>query len=157
KSTFEHVRSVVDTRQLAPLTIKGKSQPLEVHRVVSIRLSAAPSQAKTTRNLSRFVGREREIDALLDCLDHAVAGRGQAVGIVSEPGMGKTRLVWEFRQRISQRNVGYLEGQCLSYGAAIPYLPILDVVRASCQISESDTPVTIREKVRSATLAIGLD
>ena len=157
KSTFEHVHSVIDTRQLAPLTIKGKSQPLEVHRVVGVRFSAAPSQAKTTRNLSRFVGREREIAELLDCLDHAAAGRGQAVGIVSEPGMGKTRLVWEFRQRILQRNVGYLEGQCLSYGAAIPYLPILDVVRVSCQILESDTPSTIREKVRSATLAMGLD
>ena len=90
--------------------------------------------------LSHFVGRDRELDTLLDLFEAAAEGRGQALGIVGEPGVGKSRLLLEFRQRLAGRAVTYLQGRCLSYGAAIPYVPVVDIVRASCGIADTDPP-----------------
>ena len=77
------------------------------------------------RALTRFVGRERHLAALRDLFEEARAGRGQAVGVMGEPGIGKTRLLWEFRRSLGGARVTVLEGRCLSYGAGIPYLPLL--------------------------------
>ena len=157
KSTFERVQSLVETRPLGLVEIKGKSAPQEVHRVIGPRSAATATPSVQTRALSRFVGRDREMADLLDCLDHAEAGRGQAIGIVSEAGMGKSRLLGEFRQRMAQRDIGFYEGQCLSYGASIPYLPILDIVRAACRIGESESPELVREKLRLTIDSLGMD
>ena len=154
-TTFEQAQALVEARPLGPIQIKGRSAPLAVHSLIGPRAAGAP--ARSARVLSRFVGREREMADLMDCLEHAEAARGQAIGIVSDPGMGKTRLLWEFRQRIAQRDVGYIEGQCLSYGTAMPYLPIIDIVRTACRIAESDTPAAVLDKVRTAVAAIGVD
>ncbi len=154
-TTFEQAQALVQARPLGPIQIKGRSAPLAVHSLIGPRAAGAP--ARSARVLSRFVGREREMADLMDCLEHAEAARGQAIGIVSDPGMGKTRLLWEFRQRIAQRDVGYVEGQCLSYGTAMPYLPIIDIVRTACRIAESDTPAAVLDKVRAAVAAIGVD
>jgi len=155
-TTFERSRSVADARPLGATPIKGRSGLLDVYALLGQR-SAGEVAEPAARTPSRFVDREREMAVLMDCLEQAEAGSGQAIGIVSEPGMGKTRLLQEFRQRIAQRQVGYLEGQCLSYGAAIPYLPILDIVRAGCRISDRDSADIARDKVRAAVEAVGLD
>src|SRR5262249_41684871 len=84
-------------------------------------------------------------------------GRGQAIGIVGEPGVGKSRLLLEFRHRLASRRVTYLEGRCLSYGAAIPYIPVVDTVRANCGIAEGDPPEAVADKVRFGLQEIGLD
>ena len=157
QSTFEPARAIVDARSLGLVAIKGKSLPLEVHRVAGLRSAAAAMEAHNKRLLSRFVGRDREMADLMDSLEHAQSGRGQAIGIVSEPGMGKTRLLWEFRQALAGRGVDYVEGQCLSYGATMPYLPIIDILRTTCRIVESDTPDALGQKVRSILLQAGMD
>jgi len=109
------------------------------------------------RPLTRFVGREREIGVLSDLLERAEQGQGQVVGIVGEPGVGKSRLLYEFRQGLTDRRVTYLEGRCPSYGASIPYLPILDIVRSSCGITDVDSPETIADKVRVTVEEVRLD
>ncbi|WP_088280906.1 AAA family ATPase [Ideonella sp. A 288] len=157
KATQERAGPWIDTVGLGPLPIKGKSLPLEVHRVVGLRSAAAATQALSGRRLSRFVGREDELAMLLDSLDQAASGQGRAIGIVSEPGMGKTRLLWEFRQRIEPRGVAFLEGQCLSHGRSMPYLPILDILRAACRIADIDVPEVQRDKVHAALRAVGMD
>jgi predicted ATPase len=79
------------------------------------------------------------------------------VGIVAEAGQGKSRLLYEFRQRLQDKQVTYLEGRCLSYGQTIPYHPVVDVLRNNCEITETDSPETVIDKVRSALQEAGID
>src|SRR5262249_48958571 len=78
---------------------------------------------------STFVGRNRELELLSSRLESAIRGRGQIVGISGEAGIGKSRLIVEFRESLAGKRVTYLEGQCHSHGTAVPYLPILDITR----------------------------
>jgi predicted ATPase len=98
------------------------------------------------RVLTPFVGRQRDLALLSEHLDAAVAGQGQVVGLVGEPGMGKSRLLAEFR-RLVRQPVRYVEGHCLAYGSATPYLPVLDLVRQLCGMTEEDPRDAITAKV----------
>jgi transcriptional regulator with AAA-type ATPase domain/tetratricopeptide (TPR) repeat protein len=110
-----------------------------------------------TRRMATFVGRRHELELLHGRLASAVLGHGQVVGIAGEAGIGKTRLLFEFRESIAGRPVTYLEGHCLAYGSAIPYLPLLDLLRNSCGIGDIDTPEAIAEKVRGGLRAVSMD
>jgi tetratricopeptide (TPR) repeat protein len=114
-------------------------------------------EGRGARGLSHFVGRDRELETLQDLFVTVAEGRGQAVGIVGEPGVGKSRLLLEFRHGLADRGVAYLQGRCLSYGASIPYVPVLDVARAACAIGEGDPPGAIAEKARRALQVLGLE
>src|SRR5207248_2862179 len=94
---------------------------------------------------------------LQDMWTKGAAGHGQVVGLVGEPGMGKSRLVFEFRRSLANTRVTYLEGRCLSYGGTTPYLPIVDLVRANCGIADADEPSTVADKVRFGLHEVGLD
>ena len=107
--------------------------------------------------MSQFVGRERELAALVEALEQVESGQGQVVGIVAEAGGGKSRLLYEFRQRLAGRRVTYLEGRCLSYGHAMPYHPIIDLLRNNCGITDTDSPEAIAEKVQGALHEVGMD
>src|SRR5262249_59508399 len=84
------------------------------------------------------------------------AGRGQVVGIVGDPGMGKSRLLAEFRQHLRGTPVTYVTGQCLSYGQTTPYLPVLDVLRALWGLTETDAGATLVAQVQRAIQAAGV-
>jgi DNA-binding NtrC family response regulator/tetratricopeptide (TPR) repeat protein len=107
--------------------------------------------------LSRFVGRQGELATLHETLTRVEEGRGQVVGVVGEPGVGKSRLLHEFRQSLEPGRVRYLDGYCLSYGSTIPYLPIIDVVRRNLGVLETDPPDVITAKVQTGLQALGLD
>jgi predicted ATPase len=109
------------------------------------------------RTLSRFAGRERELAVLHEVLAQVEAGQGQVVGIVAEAGVGKSRFLYEFRQGLTGKRLTYLTGSCLSYGQAIPYLPLLDILRHNCGITEADSPETITARVRLGLQEVGLD
>ena len=82
------------------------------------------------------MGRVREVTVLQVLLAQAEAGEGQVVGIIGEPGMGKTRLLDEFRRHVGTERVMHVEGYCQSYGRAVPFLPIRDLLRQTCGITE---------------------
>jgi DNA-binding NtrC family response regulator/predicted ATPase len=107
--------------------------------------------------LSQFVGRERELTMLHDLLGQVTEGRGQVVRLVGEPGVGKSRLLYEFRRGLLGQPVTYLEGRCLSYGSAIPYGPVLGLLRDNCGITETESPEVITAKVRLSLQEVGLD
>jgi transcriptional regulator with AAA-type ATPase domain/tetratricopeptide (TPR) repeat protein len=109
-----------------------------------------------TRRLTTFVGRRHDLELLQGRLNSAVGGRGQVVGIVGEAGLGKSRLLHEFRQGLGE-DVRYVEGRCLPYGSAIPYLPLLDILRGHCGIVDTDSPKLIVEKVRRGLEEVGMD
>src|SRR5262249_40736240 len=84
-------------------------------------------------------------------------GQGQVAGVVGDAGIGKSRLIYEFRQKLAARDVGYLEAHCHAHGVNIPYLPVLDLLRASCGINEIDTPEVNRSKVEACLGLVGLE
>jgi len=103
-----------------------------------------------------FWGRRQELDLLKSRLTSAVAGHGQIVGIVGEAGIGKSRLLYEFSRRVREQQLIYLEGHCLSYGTSMPYLPILEVLRHGCRLTDGDPPEAIVRKLRTSLDRLGL-
>ena len=104
---------------------------------------------------TRFVGRDHELDLLRSRLAAAVRGQGQVVAIAGEAGIGKSRLVVELRRSLSDALC--LEGHCLPYATPIPYLPLVELLRAACAIVETDGPEGIREKLRATLDRAGMD
>ncbi|HVO45453.1 MAG TPA: AAA family ATPase [Steroidobacteraceae bacterium] len=153
-ATARLVRGYVVSEPLTPLTLRGWPQPIQAFQLAS--LGSRRSRLDDDRTLTPFVGRDRELTILREALDDVEAGRGQVVGIVGEPGVGKSRLLHEFRRAIQGRSVGYVEGWCLSFGKSIPYLPLQDALRTTCGIAVADTPAQIGERVRSALYRAGL-
>jgi predicted ATPase len=108
------------------------------------------------RPLSRFVGREREMAILQALLAQVEDGQGHVVGIVGEPGIGKSRVLDEFRRELTGRQLTYVHGHCVSYGSATPYLPVLDLLRHACDITDADSPEAITAKVQQSLQAVGM-
>jgi DNA-binding NtrC family response regulator/tetratricopeptide (TPR) repeat protein len=102
----------------------------------------------------RFVRREHELGVLLARWQEARAGRGQIVALVGEPGIGKSRLLFEFRQALRDESLLYLEGRAESYGVGIPYLPVIGLLRGFFHIEERDDPTVRGEKVRAQLVAL---
>ena len=114
----------------------GQPSPMAVYAVQGLLRRHAGVGGRDPRALSPFVGRERELALLHDHLATALGGQGQVVGLVGEPGMGKTRLLTEFCCRVAGNQVTVYVGQCLSYGQATPYLPVCDLVWQICGLAE---------------------
>jgi class 3 adenylate cyclase/tetratricopeptide (TPR) repeat protein len=158
ETTYERARSVIEVESLGSLDLPGLSRPIVSYRVSGLRRSRSPEAVPPLgQSLSPFVGRQRELDALQDALAEAEQSRGLVVGLLGEPGIGKSRLLLEFRRQLAAHRVTYLEGRCLPYGRTIPYLPILDLLRADCRLDDLDAPEAMVAKVRAAVDEVGLD
>ena len=157
EATARLVTGYVRLEVLEPVAVKGRPEPLTPYKVVALGRRRSPLDGLEERALSRFVGRTRDLATLHELLALVEAGQGQVVGLVGEPGVGKSRLLLEFRRSLADRRVTYLEGRCLSFGSSIPYLPVLDVVRSNCGIVETDGPETTAEKLRFGLQEVGLD
>ncbi len=103
-----------------------------------------------------LVGRRHEVELLGSRLQSALRGRGQVVGISGEPGIGKSRLIMEFRRSASATLASCLEAHCHAYGVAMPYLPIVQLVRGQLGVVDADTPEAITAKVRDGLRGLGL-
>lgn len=134
----------------------GDGRRAEVRRVVgSGGLGAAGLRAP---NHGPFVGRRRELGVLEDLLRQADRGHGQVVAVAGEPGAGKSRLLHElYRQTFPGCRMSYLRGQCQSYGNAIPYQPLVDMIRKASRIFASDDGATVAAKMRGSIERVGTD
>ena len=120
-------------------------------RVVDVIPAAARRRTRLTQMLAPFVGRSYELALLQELARKALAGRGQVVTVVGEPGMGKSRVTLEFLHSVAADGFGApLEGRCVSYGSLVPYLPLSDLLRAHCGASEIDTPAAVRSAIERA-------
>jgi class 3 adenylate cyclase/tetratricopeptide (TPR) repeat protein len=136
--------------------VRGRREPVTVFKVVSAGAHRSSIDPTRTRALSRFVGRARELETLQVLLEQVGSGRGCLVGVVGEAGVGKSRLLLELRGRVETRSMLWREGRCLSYGATIPYLPLLDVLRQECGLADLDTPEETTAKLRATLDTLGL-
>jgi DNA-binding NtrC family response regulator/tetratricopeptide (TPR) repeat protein len=107
------------------------------------------------RVLSRFVGRERELELVADLLGRARAGRGQLLGIVGEPGVGKSRLIYEFTRPYRVPDWLVLQGAAVPHGTATAYLLVLELLRRYFRIEDRDSALVIRDKVAGTLSSLG--
>ncbi len=148
EETHRFVEGYVLCEPLGPVEIRGQREPVVAHRVTGRRRWRSRLEMSAARGLTRFAGRRRELALLHDCLRRVEAGHGQVMGIVGEPGLGKSRLLYEFHASIRHDRVEWLEGHCVAYGRTLPYGPILEILRAQFHIEEGDNTLQIREKLR---------
>jgi predicted ATPase len=141
-------------KPLGKTQIKGMEEPLNVYEVLGAGPLRTRLQVSAHRGLTRFVGRHSEMDQLRRTLDQAKAGHGQIVGVMGEPGVGKSRLFYEFKLT-SQSGCLVLEAFSVSHGKASPYVPVIELLRSYFQIQSQDDDRSRREKVIGKVL--GLD
>jgi class 3 adenylate cyclase len=153
-ATLSLAEGYVQVRPLGGVPVKGLEMPTPVYELTGTVPAWSRLQASAARGLTRFVGRDRELEQLAQALDRAAAGHGQAVAVVGEAGVGKSRLAWEFTR--SHRTHGWLvlESGSVSYGKATPYLPVIELLKAYCGIQERDDPRVIRERVAGKLLML---
>jgi class 3 adenylate cyclase/tetratricopeptide (TPR) repeat protein len=156
-ATLGRVADLVETEPLGPRSLRGRAGTVDVYRLIGLAGPKAPAAHPAGRRLTRFVGRESELAQLRSALGQAERGRGQAVGIVGEAGLGKSRLLVELRRELGERPVTYLEAHCVAYGTGTPYLPVLELLRAHLGITAMDPPDAAAEKVRAAFERLGMD
>lgn len=137
--------------------VKGRKERVKVYRAIVPSTSRTRFDVSTERGLTPFVGRQRELELLLDGLERCKTGRGQAISIVAEAGMGKSRILYEFRKAVASEDVTFLEGQCLSYSRAMIYHPMIDIVKANFDIRDDDKDSQIREKTKSGLKILRAD
>jgi class 3 adenylate cyclase/tetratricopeptide (TPR) repeat protein len=157
EATLRLARGYARTEPIGALRLKGKSAPVSAFRLVEVSSRWGEFDEIPTFGSRLFVGRDRELAALDQLQRRAERGAGQAIGILGEPGIGKSRLIAEFHRTLAERGVNWIEGRCVSFGTAIPYLLVLDVLRSACRIVDSDTPAAIAEKLRAGLRRGGLD
>jgi len=137
--------------------VKGKEELVKAYRVITTSTRKTRFDVSAERGLTPFVGRERELELLLDGFERAKASRGQAFSIMGEAGVGKSRLLYEFRKAIANEEATFLEGRCLSYSRGVAYHPIIDLLKSNFDIRESDEDYQIRDKVKEGLKQLGVD
>jgi class 3 adenylate cyclase/tetratricopeptide (TPR) repeat protein len=133
-------------KPLGATRVKGLSQPVNVYEVTGLGPLRARFQRAAVRGYTKFVGRQREIETLKHTAELAQAGRGQIVATVAEPGVGKSRLLFEFKA-IAQSGWLVLEALSVSHDKATAYLPLIDMLHFYFRIAPEDDARTRREKV----------
>jgi class 3 adenylate cyclase/tetratricopeptide (TPR) repeat protein len=137
----------VEVKPLGPVALKGLDTPIEIYELTGAGARRSRFHAAVARGLTRFIGRDAELAQLRLALGQAAGGHGQVVAIVGEPGVGKSRLVWEVTH--SHRTHGWLivQASSVSYGKATPYLQVIDLLKAYFKVQDRDELREIREKV----------
>jgi len=152
--TLALVEGYVQVRSLGPVPVKGLPEPLDAFELIGGGGIRTRLQAAAARGLTRFVGRDVETAALYAALARATAGHGQVVALVGEPGVGKSRLVWEVTHSHRTQDWLALESGSVSHGKATPWLPVVDLIKTYCRIEPRDDARTVREKVLGKLLAL---
>ena len=155
--TFEFTEGLFRFEGLRYKEVKGKAKPIKVYRVLAPSTRKTRFDVNAEQGLTPFIGRERELELLLDAFERSRSGRGQIVSIVSEAGVGKSRLLYEFRKAIANETATFLEGKCLSYSRGMSYHPVIDVLKSHFDIQEGEGDSIIREKVLKGLSELKLD
>jgi adenylate cyclase len=152
--TAELVRGYLDLNDLGEFEIKGASRPVQVFELTGVGAARSRLDLARERGFSRFVGREEELSRLGDALRRARSGEATAVGVVAEPGIGKSRLYHEFAERCRSEELEVFEAQAQAHAQSSPFLPILQMLRSFYGIGDRDPEQLARERIAGRSLLL---
>src|SRR5262249_47182711 len=152
--TLRLAEGYIEVKPLGPVPVKGLERPVDIYEMVGTGPRRSWLHAAAARGLTRFVGRDAELEALRHALARAAAGHGQVVAVVGEPGVRKSRLVWGVTH--SHRVHGWLALQAgsVSYGRATSYLPVVDLLKGYFAVEARDGPRAVQERVTGKLLTL---
>lgn len=157
EATFKQTEGFFRFEALGECAVKGKKDQVKAFRVIAPRSSRTRFDVSAERGLTPLVGRSKEVNLLLDGFERVKLGQGQAFSIVSEAGVGKSRLLYEFRKAVTNEDVTFMEGRCLSYSRNIAYLPIIEIIKANFDIKEGADDFEIAEKIKIGLRILNMD
>jgi len=152
--TYRLARDFFEFRALGNIKLKGKEQPQKTYELIRTGKAESRIEASIAKGLSRFVGRKNSMGALINTYEKVQTGTGQVVGVVGDAGVGKSRLLLEFQDRLPEDDFTYLEGRCLHFGGTMAYLPILDILRSYFRIKEGDHESLINNNIKEKVLRL---
>jgi class 3 adenylate cyclase/predicted ATPase len=153
EQTHKLTAGYFEFKALGKTQVKGVEEPLNVYEVVRVGPLRTRLQVSVQRGLTRFVGRHSEMEQIQRALAQAKAGHGQIVGVMGEPGLGKSRLFYEFKL-LSLSGCEVLEAYSVSYGQASPYLPLLELLKSYFQLQPQDDERQRKEKIAGKVLIL---
>ena len=153
-ATMRLVEGLVRVNTLGPMSVKGLTESVEVFELIGASTTRRRLQAAALRGLTRFIGREAELAAIDQARQLVEAGRGQIVAAVGEPGVGKSRLIYEYMQVVGTQGWRVMESASVSYGKATAYFPVIDCLNRYMGLDIDDTPETIQDKVTRHILTL---
>ena len=156
ESAYRVARGAFEWRPIGPLTVKGREAPVGAYELLGRQALRSRFEAQVQRGLTRFVGRNAELQQLLAAWETTRQGQGRVVSVVGEAGLGKSRLLYELKEQLVEEGAQYLEGSCFAYGDSISYLPFLEIVKAFFALHGINTEADAKRQIaaRLATLEL---
>jgi serine/threonine protein kinase len=153
--TYRYTKNEFKYKLLKSITLKGKKEPIPIYELLSVKEKIYRADLGTERMIySEMVGREKELDKLRLHLLRAINGEGSIVSVVGEAGIGKSRLIAEFREKDEIRRVTFLEGRALSIGQNLSFHPIIDIFKGWVGIKEDYSDSESFSKLEKAIWSI---
>src|SRR5204862_2095158 len=152
-ATAGYLRGYFDIQETEPMTVNERA----IHALRVIGRGPRTSRIdEAHQQLTPFSGRHDELESLQQALRAASRGQGQVIGLSGDPGLGKSRLAHELRL-VAEVDTVALQARCLPFGTAVPYLPILDLVREACGIAPEDNREGVAAKIGTTLEELGID
>jgi class 3 adenylate cyclase/tetratricopeptide (TPR) repeat protein len=154
----EHTQTLIEgffnLRDLGLSSIKGVTQPVRIYELEEAREFRTRLDISQERGFSRFIGRNNEMAVLLSALERAIAGHGNVIGIVGEPGVGKSRLCYEFLEISRKKGITICEANCASHLKTVPLLPVLQLLRSFFGIASQEREEDARRKIAGTLILL---
>ncbi|MBI3329624.1 MAG: AAA family ATPase [Nitrospinae bacterium] len=157
EATYRAAREAFEWRAMGPVAVKGKADPVPVYALLGPRVVRSRFEVVAQRGLTRFVGRDPDLEQLLGAWAKAKQGRGQVVSVVGEAGIGKSRLLYEFKQHLAQEDEPYIEGSCFAYGDIMSYLPFLEIVKSLFGLEGMGAEADAKRQIAQRLATLQLD
>ena len=157
EATAHLVSEFFELRSVGHPNIKGVDGSVEVFELEGASAAVSRIEAAETRGLTQFVGRDQEMQMLEMVLARSEDGFGQVVGVVGDPGLGKSRLCLEFVKRCRTHGLVVHEAHCPAHGRNVPFLPILELFRSYFGVTQQDSEAVAREKITNLMQRLDLE
>jgi class 3 adenylate cyclase/tetratricopeptide (TPR) repeat protein len=157
ETTYRIAREAFEWQEVGLQAVKGKADAVPVYALHGPRLGRSRFEVVAQRGLTRFVGRYPELQQLLAAWEQTEQGAGRVVSVVGEAGIGKSRLLYEFKQWLAQEDASSVEGSCFAYGDSISYLPFLEIVRGFCGLEGREAEADAKRRIAQRLMTLPLD
>jgi serine/threonine protein kinase/tetratricopeptide (TPR) repeat protein len=153
--THKHTRNEFEYKELKPVAQKGKDKPTAVYKLISVKEKPDRSRLGLERMIfSEMIGRDEELNKLQLHLFKVINGEGSVVNIIGEAGIGKSRLITEFRRKEAFKNVTLLGGRALSIGKNLSFHPLISAIKNWIKVKENDSAPEAYNKLEKSINAI---